>query len=224
MAHVFALALLALATPAWAECPDYAAELERLRELEPAATKGALTDDEKACLEAAYLKTKEQTAKNKISRVQLVNAYAYSTTAWADLMRRHLEEVDRSDPDLAYLWAFYQFNTDAAVNSEEVVRWTEIGLERRDVWTGDVFVSRVFGLMKLRAIAQNARWTALEEERAKRAADPKKDAEVEEQRNRTKVFAREWVDFARVSGRDPADALALCLSAATQAKACGVDE
>ena len=223
MTKVLGLAVFTFAAPAlfaasaFAECPDYSAELDRLRDLEPAAVKGALTDDEKACLEAGYSKASQQTAKNKISRVLLVNAYAYSTTYWAQLMQRHLDEVDRSDPDLAYLWAFYKFNTDAANQASDVVKWTEIALERRDVWTGDVYVSRVFGLMKLRAIASAAEWEAMEKARAAGKDNP----EIDEARNRTKTFAREWIDFAKVSGRDASDAINLCMSAATQAKACG---
>jgi len=219
-----ALLLLALTAPLAGahayECPDYASELDRLRELESAATRGALTDDEKDCLETAYDKADQQTAKNKISRVLLVNAYAFSTKYWAELMQRHLDEVDRSDPDLAYLWAFYKFNTEGPAVADEVVKWTETALERKDVWTGDVFVSRVYGLMKLRAIAASARWQAAEEDRVSGGSNEG----IEDLRNKAKVYAREWVDFAAVSGRDTEESLQVCLAAATQAKACGVEE
>jgi hypothetical protein len=47
---------------------------------------------------------------------------------------------------------------------------------------------------------------------------------AEELRNRLKVYAREWVDFASVSGRNTEESLAVCLNAATQAKACGIEE
>jgi len=217
-----ALALLATATPAVAyECPDYASEVDRLRELETNARKGALNEDEKACLEKAYASADaSQTGKNKISRVLLVNAYAYSTKYWAELMERHLDEVDRSDPDLAYLWAFYKFNTEGPASAEEVVKWTETALERKDVWTGDVFVSRVYGLMKLRAVAASAQWKSAEEQRIKGSSNDG----IEELRNIAKVYAREWVDFAGVSGRDTEESLQVCLAAATNAKACGVEE
>lgn len=221
---ILAMSLLfAFATaPAAAQeaCPDYSSELDRLRDLEADATRGALTDAQKDCLEAAYGRADQQTAKNKISRVLLVNAYAYSTSYWAQLMQRHLDEVERSDPDLAYLWAFYKYNTEPDVNADEVVQWTETALERKDVWTGDVFVSRVYGLMKLRAIAASRMWQTAEE---KRAAGASNDG-IDELRNNAKTYAREWVDFAAVSGRDTEESLAVCLAAATQAKACGVEE
>jgi len=215
-----AAATLLSVAPAHAfECPDYNAELDRLRDLESGATKGALSKAEIDCLEKAYAASEVQTSKNKISRVLLVNAYAYSTKEWAKLMDRHLEEVDQSDPDLAYLWAIYKYNNGAEKHADEVVKWTETALERRDVWTGDVYVSRVYGLMKLRSLASNLVWQDAEAKFA--AGDESIDTETI--RNQLKTYSREWVDFAKVSGRNPQEALDLCLSAATQAKACGVD-
>jgi hypothetical protein len=208
----------ALGAPALA-CPDYASDPSLLATLEPAATKGALTEDEKGCLEQRYAAAKVQTTKDKISRVLLVNAYAYSTKYWAQLVRRHLDEVDRSDPDIAYLYAFYLYNTDKK-NAEEVIRWTETALERRDVWTGDVYVGRVYGLYKLRAVAANALWSDAED----RLARGEEGINVDRLRNDVKVYAREWLDFAKVAGRNTSESAQLCLSAATRAIACGLDE
>lgn len=202
-----------------ADCPDFNADPTQLRPLEPAATKGALDEGQKTCLETSYREAKVQTTKDKISRVLLVNAYAYSTKYWAQLVQRHLDEVDRSDPDIAYLYAFYLFNTDRK-NAPEVVRWAEIALERKDVWSGDVYVGRVFGLYKLRALAANAMWADAED----RKAQGDTTTDVDSLRNDVKVYAREWLDFAKVAGRDTSESAALCLSAATRAIACGVDE
>ncbi|MCA9571108.1 MAG: hypothetical protein KC656_24885 [Myxococcales bacterium] len=217
------LGVLAAATTARAECIDYAADPGALVSLEPYATKGALDDGQKQCLEAGYSAADTQTTKDKISRVLMVNAYAYNTKIWAELVARHLDEVDRSDPDIAYLYAFYLYNNDKA-DAEEVVRWTEVALERRDTWTGDVYVSRVYGLMRLRAVAANAVWELTEKERAESGSSPEVLDRIEKQRNRVKTFSREWVDFAKVSGRSVKEPLALCLSAANLAKACGVEE
>lgn len=217
------IAALAVAPAAWADCIDYAADPSQLVALEPFATKGALDDAQKACLEAGYAASDTQTTKDKISRVLMVNAYAYNTKIWANLVSRHLDEVDRSDPDIAYLYAFYLYNNDKA-DADEVVRWTEVALNRRDTWTGDVYVSRVYGLMRLRAVAANAMWELAEKERADTGSSDEVLARIEQVRNKTKTFAREWVDFARVSGRSTKEPLALCLSAANLAKACGVEE
>jgi hypothetical protein len=200
-------------------CTDYNADPSQLTLLEPAATKGALTDAEKECLEQNYAAAKVQTTKDKVSRVLLVNAYAYSTKYWAQLVKRHLDEVDRSDPDIAYLYAFYLFNTDRK-NAEEVIKWTEVALERRDVWSGDVYVGRVYGLYKLRALAANAVWTDAEDA----SAHGGKSQGIDSMRNQVKVYAREWLDFAKVAGRDTKESADLCLSAATRAIACGLDE
>jgi hypothetical protein len=203
--------------PAWA-CPDYNADPNLLRALEPAATKGALSEEEKSCLESRYTAAKVQTVKDKISRVLLVNAYAYSTKYWAQLVQRHLDEVDRSDPDIAYLYAFYLFNTDRNTASE-VIRWTETALERKDVWSGDVYVSRVYGLYRLRAKAANVLWIEAEDRKAR----GEKGIDVDELRNNVKVYAREWLDFAKVAGRDTSESAQLCLSAAIRPIACGID-
>lgn len=199
-------------------CPDFATDPSGLVALEPAARKGALSDAQKDCLEQAYGKAADQTVKNKISRVALVNAYAYSTKQWATLVRRHLDEVDRSDPDIAYLYAFYLFNTDRS-NASEVIRWTEVGLERAaSAWEGDVYVSRVYGLMKLRSLAANAVWADAED----RHARGQTTGDRENLRTDVKTYSREWLDFAKSAGRDTTESLELCLSAATPA-ACGVE-
>lgn len=200
-------------------CPDYATDPSLLEALEPAATVGALDEAQKGCLEQRYADVKVQTTKDKISRVLLVNAYAYSTKYWAQLARRHLDEVDRSDPDIAYLYAFYLYNTDKK-NAEEVIKWTEVALERRDVWSGDVYVSRVYGLYKLRSFAANARWSEAED----RTARGETGLNTDKLRNEVKVYSREWLDFAKVAGRDTTESAALCLSAAMKALACGLDE
>lgn len=206
-----------------AECTNYAEDPKLLVELEPYATKGALEDEQKACLEENYASAELQTTKDKISRVLLVNAYAYNTKIWAKLVARHLDEVDRSDPDIAYLYAFYLYNNNKA-DSEEVIQWTNVALERRDTWTGDVYVSRVYGLMRLRAVAANATWELAEKERAESGSSPEVLEKIDNLRNRTKTYAREWVDFAKVSGRSTSEPLSLCMSAATRAKACGIDD
>lgn len=202
-------------------CPDYAADPALLRPLEPAATRGALTQSDRDCLEASYHAATEQTVKNKISRVELVDAYAYDTRTWARLVQRHLDEVDRSDPDMAYLYAFWLYNNDVR-NAVDAVRWCEVALERKSIWEGPVFVSRVYGLMKLRALAATTRWKTAEEDRAK--GGPTTEAQIDELRTDVKVYAREWLDFAKVSGRDPAESRAVCLAAANTLDACGEGE
>lgn len=207
--------LLLLTGEARAACVDYASEPARLVELEGSATKGALSDEQKGCLETSYAAAQQQTTKSKISRVLLVNAYAYDTDAWVKLVQRHLDEVERSDPNIAYLYAFYLFNREKP-DYEEVIRWVEVALERRTEWTGDVLVLRVLNLHRVRSYAAYEQWAA-----ATRGS-PQTTPETEELRNRAKTFSREWMDFARSAGKDTKEAEQLCISAASRV-ACGLD-
>lgn len=214
--------LYLVATHAFAQgepCPDYAADPGLLAPLEVHASRGALTDAEKACLDQRYGAATVQTTKDKISRVMMVNAYAYDTREWSRLVQRHLDEVDRSDPDIAYLYAYHLFNTDAT-RAEEAITWTELALERKDAWKGKVFVSRVYGLMRLRAVAAAQRWREAEEALARGIGTAE---EVDKLRNEAKTFSREWVDMARSSGRSPQDAFDLCITMATP-QACGLQQ
>ena len=213
--------LIALSGPAQAqECADYSAQPKLLESLEANASRGALEEAEKECLEKAYATSEVQTVKDKISRVLMVNGYAYDTRYWSKLVQRHLDEVDRSDPDIAYLYAYHIYNTHPE-RAEEVVAWTEVALERKDAWTGDVFVSRVFGLMKLRTIAATAQWQAVEEAAAEELVPL---AEIERLRLEVKTFSREWIDFAKVAGRSAEQAQEMCMSAVANTSACGIVE
>lgn len=203
----------AFAQSGWS-CPDYASEIPKLLELEEAASVGSLSQEQKDCLEKGYAAAKEQTSKNKISRVLLVNAYAYDTEYWAKLVIRHLDEVDQSDPNVAYLWAFYLYNRPESPDFEKVIYWIDIALERKQIWETQVYVKRVNQLMKVRTLAAAKMWQA--------AADKNvSDDELEKARNRTKTFAREWIDFAKSAKVDATQAEILCISAAS-ADACGL--
>jgi len=212
---------LVLSQPAHAEtCVDYATQPKRLMDLEEDALKGALDNADKECLEQSYVAAEQNTTKDKISRVLMVNAYAYSTDYWAKLVRRHLDEIDRSDPDVAYLYAMYLYNSVDEPDLDEVIRWTEVALERKDAWSGEVHVIRVHGLLRLRSLVALASWKAADEARARGAENTE---EAEALRHKTKTYAREWVDFDQSADRDPTEALAVCLSAAVQKQACGID-
>lgn len=223
MSRIAILAMLVVIPGlAFGECPEYSTAPRNLVELEPQATRGALTQDQKDCLEKNYADAEKQTTKDKISRVLMVNAYAYNTAYWADLVQRHLDEVDRSDPNIAYLYAFYLYNNEKA-DPEDVIKWTETGLDRRDIWEGNTFVTRVYGLMRLRAWAASGIWERAEEGRAA-AGGVGDDEQIELLRTRAKTFAREWVDFARAAGRSAEESAALCMSVARDAGACGLPE
>lgn len=195
-------------------CVDYNAEPTRLVELEQVSARGALTSEQVDCLESAYKVAKVQTTKAKISRVTIVNAYATDTAQWAKLVQRHLDEVDRSDPDIAFLYGFYLYNRPQP-NYPEVIKWIEVALERRDAWTGETYVGRVYKLHRIRTLARFQQWQQVA------AASKTTTPEAEELRNLTKTFAREWMDFARSASKDTKEAEQICLNAAS-AQACGL--
>lgn len=204
--------LFALPVDALASCPDFNADPGQLMSLEANAGRGALSRDEIACLEASYKAAKVQTTKSKISRVELVNAYANDTKTWATLVKRHLEEVEQSDPNIASLYAFYLYNRPDKVDLEQVIKWSEVALERKNEWEGETLVNRVYKLQRVRTYAAYQLWLAANEKKAPNAGDLK---------NRTKTYAREWLDTARASGKDTADAENMCISAASR-QACGL--
>ena len=206
------IGIVGFAAPAHAACVDYASEPARLVELEADASRGALSEETKACLETSYADAKIQTTKGKISRVELVNAYAYDTKTWAKLVQRHLDEVERSDPNIAYLYAFYLFNRPQP-DYEAVIKWDEVAMDRRTEWSGDVLVARTFQLHRARTYAAYEAW---------KAAEDKGSPDKEDLRARAKTFAREWLDFAREAGKDTKESEDLCISAASRS-ACGLN-
>jgi hypothetical protein len=208
------LTLLACALPlnAFASCPDFNADPGQLTVLEPTAGRGALSQDEITCLEASYKAAKVQTTKSKISRVELVNAYALDTTTWATLVKRHLTEVEQSDPNIAYLYAFYLYNRPQP-DLQQVIKWSEVALERKTEWQGDVLINRVYRLQRVRTYAAYQLWLAAVE---------KKDPSADQLKNATKTYAREWLDTSRAGGKDTKDAENMCISAASR-QACGLE-
>lgn len=192
-----------------ADCGD-------LYSLEPAAMLGTLTDPQISCLEDKLEVTEVQTFKKRLSLILIVDSWSSGESErlrWEALVRRHLDEFDRSDPDLCYKFARH-LQKRGAEYGEEAVRWADIALENKTLWSGDTYVSRVYSLLKLKSMAAADVWQASE---TAFAADPGNDSLREERdnlRNEAKTIAREWLDYARESGKDPTSAYDLCVSAA----------
>ncbi len=205
-------ASVAPATGASATCDDLVA-------LEPQALMGQLSAGHRSCLEDRIASAGRQTEKDKVSRVLLNDAEARGDKAsWARLIKRHLEEIDRSDPDLCFKYAIYLSRLDVG-RASGVIRWADYALENKASWQGTTYVSRVFALLKLKAEAANRIWQAAEEEYVKDRAEAT-EAKATRYRNTTKEYARAWLDYARVSGQDTKAAMALCVSAAGNRQFC----
>jgi hypothetical protein len=184
-----------------------------LVQLEPAAMMGKLKDGEIRCLEDSLRNAEKQTIKDKISRVLMADAWTKGDAhRWESIVRRHLNEIDRSDADLCYKFA-KQLSDRGPEYSDEVIRWSEVALENRTQWVGDTHISRVNALFKLRALAALHLWEYAEKKYTENQSDDTQKTK-ENARNLAKTNAREWLEYARSAGKDVTTAMQLCVSAA----------
>ncbi len=191
-----------------------------LVKLEPAAMGGTLSPDQLTCLEVKFTKVARQTERDKISRVLLANADGKgSVSDWMRLASRHLDEVDRSDPDMCFRYALTLSRDGNIDDAPEVLRWADYALENKSRWEGPTFVGRVYNLYRLRAETATRVWIDAEEELL---SDRTEDnmVEAEEARGLAKNSAREWLDYALVATQPSERAYRLCETAAGSAHFC----
>jgi hypothetical protein len=200
--------------------PEYDDSCTELSALEPSALMGRLRLGQVECIEDRMFSA-SQVDKDKLSRVLLVNAEAKDDNQeWERLVRRHLEEIDRSDPDLCFKYAMH-LSRGGVSRAYGVIKWSGYALDNKSQWSGSTFKKRVNALYKLRAQAASRIW-----EQANRdlinAASNREDLKSKEgkARGQAKTFAKEWLDYARASGQDSRAAQALCESAAGSREFC----
>lgn len=190
------------------------AECGNLLDLEPASRLGRLSDDQIRCLNDALGETDRQTAKDKISRVLLADAWAKGDVhRWMGVAARHLEEIDRSDPDMVFQFAYNLVQLGNPDRMDEAIYWSRVALENKAAWEGDLHVRRVYALHKIQTMAAFKKWEFLEKQYERERSD-EVSQEVERARNDLKTLAREWIEYARSAGRDTAEAVQLCNMAA----------
>lgn len=181
--------------------------------LEPSAMLGRLKKEEVACLDQHFTAAAKPTEKDKYSRVLMANAWsAGNKSEWERLVLRHFRDVDQSDADLTYKYAAF-LQPKGASRAKEAIRYADLALERRTVWSGDTYTTRVAKLYQIRAVAAQSLWEAAATEYATKASDETKKR-VETSQSLTKTYAREWYDYMISAGKDPTLALAVCVSAA----------
>ena len=222
-----ALTMLALPATAWSiddgeyHCPDYSQHIDALDYVEPKALSGSLSDEEIDCLEDGFGKATKQTDRSKISRVLVANAMVNDTDEWMRLVRRHLDEVEQSDPDISYLYATHLFNQERP-NYQAVIKYADLAWERRaDRWQGVTFTTRSHHLLRLKALARIKMWEVAEED-AVNANDDKK-ALAERKKLEAHTAAREWLDFDRASDFSWREAAHVCVTTGSDA-ACGLKD
>jgi hypothetical protein len=188
-------------------------DCSNIKKLEPMAMLGKLTPEQRKCLDGEIAAAAKQTDKDKISRVLMANAWAANDkNEWEKLVKRHLDEIDRSDPDLCYKYAMHLARKGPG-SSDATIRWADVALENKTIWTGETYTNRVNALLKMRADAAQKAWKAAEDKYTADATDANR-ASRDNARNRTKVLAREWYEYAKSAGKGAEQAKALCVSAA----------
>ncbi len=191
-----------------------------LVKLEPAAMGGTLSPDELTCLEVKLNNAPRQTEKDKISRVLLANADGKgSVSEWMRLAARHLDEVDRSDPDMCFRYALTLSRQGDIDDAPEVLRWSDYALENKSRWEGPTFVARVYNLYRLRAETATRVWIDAEDELLTDRTEENM-VEAEEARGLAKNSAREWLDYATASAQPTDRAYRLCETAAGSPNFC----
>ena len=193
-----------------------------LSPLKPQASMGKLRDGQIGCLEEAFSAAGSQTAKDDISRVLMINADAKGDKrAWEKIVKRHLDEVGRSDPEICFAYALH-LSKGSVGRAHGVIKWADYALENKTRWTGSTYKARVYALYKLKAEAATRLW----EDAAQKVVEGKGDrdalqAEEEKRRGIAKTYALEWLTYARQSGQKTSEPMALCVSAAGNKKFCG---
>lgn len=191
-----------------------------LVKLEPLAIIGTLTAENQACLETKITLSSKQTERDKVSRVLMANADGNGDiNEWMRLTSRHLEEIDRSDPDICFRYALTLSRTGTLEDGDEVMRWIDYALENKQNWEGPTYMARVYNLLRLRAETATRQWIDAEQDYQDERSDDTM-ALAEEYRGLAKNTAREWLDYAKVSSQSTDRAYALCQAAAGSPNFC----
>jgi hypothetical protein len=187
--------------------------------LEAPAMMGTLSVGQRKCLEGRLAAESVQTTKNKISIVLIQDAESRSDRGeWERLMQRHLQRIDRSDPNLCFKYAIH-LSRGGPGRASSVIKWADYALENKSRWGGNTYKKNVYALYKLRAQASNKLWQRAESTYVEERSDENKSV-ADRYRDMTKNFAREWLDYARASAQSTNGPLSLCVSAAGGSEFC----
>ena len=180
--------------------------------LEGNAMIGSLTGDQKRCLEDKIKSSGSLTDKRNMSLLLINNAEnSKKYDEWGELVDRHLQRIDQSDPALCMKYAWF-LSKKGVGKSSKVIKWSETALENKHVWKGADYKKNVYLLYQLRANAANSLWSNAEKKLVDKRS-PENQAKADKYRGQTKNFAREWLDYARSSSQNVKNPMALCVSA-----------
>ena len=175
---------------------------------------GTLSFGAKECLNSRAANTSEPvTVRARASTLLITDAQTRGdNNEWERLVKRHLKSIEKSQPDMCLSYALY-LSQKGASRASQVIKWSEVALTNKHLWSGDARVQKVNALYQLRAYAANSLWQ-LNEQKLVKERSAANQAKAEDWRGKTKNFSREWLDFARAAGSDTSQALQLCVSAA----------
>ena len=145
----------------------------------------------------------------------------------AVVISRHLEDFDRSDPNLCFRYAVHLHKLDlersgdeiSAEFAEDAIHWADVALENKAIWPAGPYKKNVYHLMKLRAEAGARLWQSAAERYAQDDTR-ENEAMTNEYKGMAMSLAREWLDYARASKQPSEKAMQLCASAAGTIDAC----
>ncbi len=203
--------------------PVASASCDDLVALEASAMLGELGAGAIACLERRIVSERIQTTRNKISRLLIVDAESRKDLAeWERFVQRHLEDIDRSDPDLCMRYAVHLHKSGGVDLAEDAIRWSGYALENKHVWETKDYVKKVSGLHRLRAEAAHRLWVDAERIYASEP-NPETDRMTREYRGMAKSYSREWLDFVRAAGLETERAYQMCLTASGAEMFCAAE-
>ncbi len=176
--------------------------------LEPKATIGRLTSEDRDCLAVAIRdESARQVDRARLGRLLLVDARyrcdnGDSCAAYETEQRYFFEEISRSDADMLYAFATFLNASEAGDDGrrQEALLWANRSLERKSEWRGVDRVNRVDRLMEIRSEVSYARFSASPRD--------------EKLRTEAKNYAIDWLNNRIALGMDYSEAMELCTSAA----------
>jgi hypothetical protein len=180
---------------------------------------GKLGVPNRKCLDGRLDRGQRLTDKDKISRVLISDAKARSDKAdWERLMKRHLETIDRSDPNMCLMFAIHLHKRGVG-KASRVIRWADYALENKAKWAGAAHTRNVNYLHQLKSQAASRLWKQAEK-RFVTDRNEKNEAKANKYRSMAKQFSRAWLDYAKAAGKDTSKPLAACVSASGNTEFC----
>lgn len=184
-------------------------------EIKAVAARGGLSAGQIGCLESQIRLNRTQTERTKLSLILINDAQMKKDmTLWEKLVRRHLEEYDRSNPTLCLSFSSFLYQK-GSEHHRESLKWANYANETRARWQGgENYIHMSNTLLQLRAELATNLWIQ-SEELYRQERSPENEEESMTMRGLAKECAREWMEYARAAElmEDARKAFDMCVSA-----------